>query len=188
MVHKWYLCTTLATGNNRFLLPILTLYTYIPQLYILSLVKANDENPYILHSLAANTMEIQDQNLSRFITSNQEPTIPPNIQRSCIFPTQLKNPLPSNSIFNPQWTPGLPTGTTNKIQVWSPYGWIKLDRRRAWSSKVPPLLSWWILGVDPNSWTICAEGVQIQSSLQIWLDLTCKLPCPHRPCSNNPIK
>ena len=53
-------------------------------------------------------MKIQDQHLSRLITSNQVLPIPLDIIGLCIFSTQLKNLLSSNCILDPRWTISLP--------------------------------------------------------------------------------
>ena len=52
--------------------------------------------------LGVHILKVQDQNLSRYITSNQVLTIPPHTNRFCISPTQLENIFSSSCILNPK--------------------------------------------------------------------------------------
>jgi len=52
--------------------------------------------------------EVQDQHISRIVTSNQISAIPLHPSRTCIFPMKSKNLLPSNCILDTGWARGEP--------------------------------------------------------------------------------
>ena len=76
-----------------------------------------------LHTSIEHTIEIQNYNFSRPITSSQILTIPMHTSWFCITPTKLENLFSSDCIFNPGWSIST-LDAINKIQVGSIQGYV----------------------------------------------------------------